>query len=273
MLPPGDEEITVQASIPRALTYLSEKDQSAFRKKFRKQGKDDRQAMHTFRELLAGVFVARLDDTPHYEPKIDGQTPDWQFKRDGQGDFLADVMSFHIDRDIELEQQRALQGEGQRSWCGSVPDHSKRLYPAIQDKVVTYKELVARRGVPFVVFVHGLFSAFLLSEDIKACLSSPDGLFPEYPMLSGAWNMYEKGNCLVDASAGYRFDFYENPNATYPAPSSRTGCSPIGFPAANESRPVPNSGPHATRHARRTPHSGPLPSPWPPPGPSATLAG
>jgi hypothetical protein len=230
MLPPGDEEITVQASIPRALTYLSAKDQGAFRKKFREQGEDDRQAMHTFRELLVGVFGARLDYTPHYEPKIDGQTPDWQFQRDGQGEFIADVMSFHIDRDIELEQERALQGDGLRSWCGWVPDYSKRLYPAIQAKAVKYKNLVTRRGAPFVVFVHGLFSACLLPDEIEACLLSPDGLFPEYPTLSGVWNMYEKGDCRFDASAGYRFDFYENPNATHPASKLPNGSLPYRFP-------------------------------------------
>src|SRR5215467_7423288 len=102
--PGTEDETSVQACIERALSYLSEVDQKAFRRKFREQAGDEHQVMHTFRELLAGVFIARQGFSPRYEPKIAGLTPDWHFRREGGGEFIADVVNFHIDKKIEAEQ-------------------------------------------------------------------------------------------------------------------------------------------------------------------------
>ncbi len=110
----GDDEKTVQACINRALTYLSPQDRGAFQKKFREQVSDEHQVMHTFRELVAGMFAARQGFTPRYEPEIEGLTPDWHFRRNGEGEFVADVLNFHIDKKIEAEQDKALAGPGVR---------------------------------------------------------------------------------------------------------------------------------------------------------------
>jgi hypothetical protein len=124
----SDDEISVQACIDRALTYLSQVDQRAFRKKFREQVGDDHQVMHTFRELLAGVFVAKQGFSPRYQPAIEGLTPDWLFQREGEGEFIADVVNFHIDKKVEAEQDKALAGPGLQLWCDWMPDNSHRLY-------------------------------------------------------------------------------------------------------------------------------------------------
>jgi hypothetical protein len=233
-MPGEDDERGVQACIPRALTYLSEQDQGSFRKKFREQHGDEQQAMHTFRELLAGVFMARQRFTPRYEPQINNQTPDWHFQRDGVGEYFADVMNFHIDNKIEAEQKRALEGEGVCVWCDRMPDNSNRLYPSIQTKASKYKNLTLQNGVPFVVIVYGLFTACLLPHEVEACLWQSDGLFNGYPTLSGVYHMGEHGDCRVDAGAGYRFDYYANPKASYPAPWLPNGALPYLFPARED---------------------------------------
>src|SRR5438876_3705705 len=90
-----DDEKSVQACIKRGLTHLSLKDQKAFQKKFREQAGDEHQVMHTFRELLAGVFIAQQGFSPSYEPEIDGLTPDWLFQKGSQRGLIGDVVNFH----------------------------------------------------------------------------------------------------------------------------------------------------------------------------------
>jgi hypothetical protein len=117
-MPSADDDIGVQACIERAFTYLSEQDQSKFRKRFRTGHGDGIQ--HTFRELLAGVFVTRQGFTPCYSPVISGQTPDWHFKREGVGEFLAEFRNLQSPDLIGDDQKRKLEGDGVGTW-GSGP--------------------------------------------------------------------------------------------------------------------------------------------------------
>lgn len=55
-------------------------------------------------------------------------------------------------------------------------------------------------------------------------------LFDEYPTLTGVYHMDQRGNCLVDASAGYTFDYYENKAPAFPSPSLASGVLPYLFP-------------------------------------------
>jgi hypothetical protein len=226
----NDEEKTVQACVGRALTYPSAQDQAAFRKKFREQCEDEHQVMHTFRELLAGTFMAQQGFTPRYEPEIDGLTPDWQFQREEGCSFVADVLNFHIDRKIEADQNRALEGEGVRVWCDWMPNNSDRLYQNIKGKAGKYKALAVRRGIPFVVIVYAWFSACLMPHEFEARLTPGDGLFNEYPSLSGVYHMDQQGNCLADERAGYLFHYYANPQAEYEVKLA-SGVLPYDFPA------------------------------------------
>ncbi len=230
---PGGDEDSVQSLIPRALGYLSEQDQTTFRKKFSEQSEDDHQAMHTFRELLVGVFMARQEYTPRYEPNIGGLKPDWHFQSDGQDEFIADVVNFHVERKVEARIDRAL-NEGQM-WSGVIPDQLQRLHSSLWDKASKYKNLATQKGVPYVVFIFGWMSAVVQSHQVEACLLLADGLFHNYPTLSGVYHMYEKGDYrLRDSTAGYRFDYCANPKATYPAPWLTNGALPYRFPACSD---------------------------------------
>jgi hypothetical protein len=227
----GDDEKSVQACINRALTYLLPEDQAAFRKKFREQADDEHQVMHTFRELLAGVFVARQGFTPRYEPDIDGLTPDWRFRSDGAGEFMADVVNFHIDKKVESEQDKTLAGSRVQMWCDWMPDNSHRLYQTIKGKAGKHKAMALKGRIPFVVIVYGWFSAALLPDQVESCLLPENMLFDEYPTLTGVYHMDQRGNCLVDASAGYTFAYYENAKAAFAVPQIQSGVLPYLFPA------------------------------------------
>lgn len=253
-LPGGDSELSVQETIPRALSYLSEKNQNAFRKKFSEQSEDNHQAMHTFRELLVGVFMAQQRYTPSYEPKIDGLTPDWHFQDDGRGDFIADVVNFHVEQKIEAQIDCTLaQGN---VWSGKIPNQSQRLYSSLWNKAGKYKNLAAEKNVPYVVFIFGWMNAVVESSQIEQCLLHAEGLFRDYPTLSGVYFMYEPSSkfstevvcagekvllpkeieqrilCLLeDKDRGYRFDYYPNSSASYPAPRLTNGNLPYRFPA------------------------------------------
>jgi hypothetical protein len=216
----------VQGAIQRGLTYFSEQDQKKFRRKFDSQRDDDHQAMHTFRELLVGVFMIQQGFKACYEPKIEGLTPDWLFERDGQERFIADLVNFHVEQKVELQIDRALAAG--LSWCGELPDQSQRLHSSLWKKADKYNNLAARKTVPYVVFIFGWMTAVLQAHQVEVCL---DGLFADCPTLSGLFHMYERGNCLCDDTAGYRFGYYGNPKAIHPIDWLTNGVLPYQFPA------------------------------------------
>jgi hypothetical protein len=130
----GDDEISAPACMERALTYLSEEDHRKFRREFKNRAGDEEQMQHMFRELLAGAFMARQGFTPRYTPVIMGQTPDWHFKREGVGEFIAEFRNFQSPEKIRDEQKRALEGDGVRTWCSWMPDNTDRLWKSMQSK-------------------------------------------------------------------------------------------------------------------------------------------
>lgn len=255
ILSEGDDELSVQSSIPRALGYLSPRDQNAFLKKFSEQVEDEHQVMHTFRELLAGVFMAQQGYTPSYEPDIGGLTPDWHFQCDGRGEFIADVVNFHVEKKIEAQIDCTL--ERSDVWSGKIPDQSQRLYSSLWNKAGRYKNLAAEKNVPYVVFIFGWMNAVVESSQIEQCLLHAEGLFQDYPTLSGVYFMYEPPSkfsteavcigekillskkeikerilgLLEDKDLGYCFDYYANSSASYPAPCLTSGRQPYRFPA------------------------------------------
>jgi hypothetical protein len=261
----GDDEISPPACMERALTYLSVQDQHKFRKEFENRADDEEQVLHMFRELLAGAFMAREGFTPRYAPNIGGQTPDWHFKREGVGGFIADFRNFQSPDRISAEQKRALDS-GSHVWSGRLPDNTMRLWHSMQEKAGKYKNLATQSNLPYVVIVHGLFLSALTQDEVEDCILPPGGLFTDHPDLSGVYNMYEcaridprslsidqfrklctsnlgdaeeihqmiralSTQTLSDPNVGYRFDFYPNPGATRPTPCLTNGILPYRFPA------------------------------------------
>lgn len=216
---------SINLAIHQSLRYLNKKDAAAFRKKFRRVRDDDQQFMHTYRELLAGVFVARQGYAPLYEPVLEGLTPDWHFLADeGRPAFIADVVNFHIDSPIEAEQNRAMREAS--SWCGWLPDNAHRMYPSIQGKAGKYKDLASRRKLPFVVFVYSLFSACVQLHEVEACLHGKEGLFDAYPTLTGVCH-------FEGAVDGYNFVYLVNPKASHSGFSLEGGFLPVPLEPAN----------------------------------------
>jgi hypothetical protein len=264
-MPGGDVEISPPACMERALTYLSEQDQRKIRKGFESRAGQPEQIQHLFREVMAGAFLARQGFTLQYEPKINGQTPDWHFKRAGVGEFISEFRNFQSPEKIMTNQARALDDSGPRVWSGTMPENSDRLWSAMLKKASKYKRIANDTGLPYVMMIHGLFTACLNAGEVEKCILPSDGLFAEYPELSGVYHMYERAKidpsslsidelqkllaakssdadeihqilkphserALSDPEAGYRFDFYPNPKATRQATWLTSGLLPYRFP-------------------------------------------
>jgi hypothetical protein len=181
-------------------------------------------------ELIPGVFAARMGFTPQYEPKMEGQTPDWRFADEfGKFLFFGDVINFHVDEAIEKKLEEAMQAG--LPWGGELPDSRERLYPSLRQKVGKYKELADRVELPFVAFLYGWFDAFLHPLELESCLSNQEwGLFTDYPQLSG---VYHFDDALPTGSGcahpGYHFRFFPNPDASRPLPLA-DGIVPLPIP-------------------------------------------
>src|SRR5689334_18896493 len=126
VMPGGDEELSPLACRDRSLTYLSEQDQRKLRREFDNLASAERQMQHLFREVLSGAFLARQGFAPRYEPEMMGQTPDWHFKSDELGEFIAEFRNFESPGSVRTEQQHAIGDDGQGTWSGSIPDHTVR---------------------------------------------------------------------------------------------------------------------------------------------------
>jgi hypothetical protein len=168
-------------------------------------------------ELIAGVFGAMIDFTPRYEPKMDGQTPDWLFlDRNNQPQFFADVVNFHLNEAIEKKIEEAMQAG--LSWRGELPDSQERLFPSLRKKTSKYKELADKVDLPLVTFLYGWFDAFLHPMEIESCLRNQEwGLFRDYSQLSGVYHFDDALSIGRGwAQPGYHFHFYANSAASRP---------------------------------------------------------
>jgi hypothetical protein len=219
----GDDFMARQkAQLPRnirnGLKYLNDCVERAFLKKCQNQSRDTRLLAHTRIELIPGVFGAMMGYTPRYEPKMDGQTPDWLFlNMEGKPHFFGEVVNFHMNDVIEKRMEKALQIDD--CWCGELPGSEERLYAVLKDtKITNYRGLADTVDLPFVLFVYGWFEAFLHPIEIGFCLRDRKcGLFKDYPQLSGLYHFEDAaplGGEIVHP--GYHFRFYASPNASRP---------------------------------------------------------
>jgi hypothetical protein len=83
------------------------------------------------------------------------------------------------------------------------------MYSSVRQKAGKYKHIAGKHELPFVVFVYSWFSACVQVHEVEACLFPADGIFPEYPALTGVCHFDEQGG-------GYRFTYYRNPIADRP---------------------------------------------------------
>jgi hypothetical protein len=226
----AQQRLALPANIRNGLKYLSGSGAQTFLKKFRKQSKDRRQVAHTMIELIPGVFGARMGFAPEYEPKMEGQTPDWLFfDPEAKPRFFGDVLNFHLNDSLEKKMGARIQTYGW--WDSDLPPSEKRLYSSITEKAGKYKELANRVDLPFVVFVYGWFEAFLYPMEIKFCLKGQSyKLFQDYPQLSGVYHFDDAAPVgPEEVNPGYRFHYYANPDASRPL-ALADGLVPLPIP-------------------------------------------
>ena len=212
-----ENSLALPYNILNGLNYLNKSDAQAFLKKCRRQSKDRRQLAHTMMELIVGVFGATTGLAPRYEPKVEGQTPDWLFlDAKGKPQFLGEVVNFHINESIEKKMEKDLQNQG--SWFGELPGSEERLYPSLKGKVVKYKELADNIDLPLVIFVYPSFDAFVHPKEIEFCLRDEGcKLFNDYPEVTGVYHFDDGLPCGREwMQPGYRFRFYANLAASRP---------------------------------------------------------
>ncbi len=224
----------INAGIYCYFEYISEKDAEKFVKKFSSQ--DDEQAMHTFRELVLGAYLASNGFRVKYECIDDPEHPDWCILDEASKlSGIVEVANFHIRRETENDIKEKLQAGG--VWLGdkhippidqakepevgtvfywrdkvSDKDDTKhnifRLWQAIDCKASKYRKLVKRRSVPYIIAVFGESLAAIDLEEIRYCLFAEDGIFKAYPEVSGV--LYLEGS---PERYSVNFERTSNPNA------------------------------------------------------------
>ena len=123
---------------------------------------------------------------------------------------VIECTNFHLDETTELEiNKRRQEKKVVAYWRDGNKDNIERLYQCLWRKATTYKSLIERLKVPYVI---GLFSDFKVnidSEEIEQCLYQKDsGIFEMYPEVSGVLH-------FVESSGQYSFSYFKNQNSTY----------------------------------------------------------
>lgn len=217
----------VNACIADCLQHLSHADAEAIRRKpwASVRAQDEREASHTFREMIFGSFLAQAGRRVRAFVQHQGQEPDWSLFGDG-GELAAllEVRSFHADRATEAEIRSELAAG---RWASPIVDHanlSQRFYQAIRGKCRAYKDLARSLGVPYVIGCFLTFDNVVEQSIIIDNLHSPDcGLFTGdeeagYPDVSGLAVMDEYTPFFPPESVAnvYRIEYFPNPHAMRP---------------------------------------------------------
>lgn len=205
------ENTKINDSIYDCFSFLNDREQHKFVKKFRKQPHTEIQIMHTFCELLLGAYLMANNLLVENERGIYGKNPDWSIL-DSSSNIIAivEMVYHHIDNKTN-ENIVAQLKSGKKAigyWPnGNDPDNN-RLYSHIHQKTIKYKDLVAKIQVPYVVAIFIDFKAVTDVQELKDCMMKGDQpLFQEYPDLSGVLQFEEANH------GSYNFWFVENPFA------------------------------------------------------------
>lgn len=202
---------SINALIYRCFEYISDEDEEKFVSSFREQPHDSTQIMHTFRELVLGVYLAANGLNARYELPIGGLSPDWVIVDTESASIrgIVELTNFHIDRATDLETEQKVRSAGVTAyWRDKNKDNTARLHQSIWAKARKYKPLVQKLKVPYVVALFADFKAVLDFEEVRQCLfGSESGLFEICPQLSGV--LYFEEN-----AGRYSFQYVGNPDAT-----------------------------------------------------------
>lgn len=193
---------SINLSIYACLAKIHPEDVRKFVKNFRTQ--PSAQALHTYRELLVGAYLADLGYGARYDRKTEGKTPDWTLlDNTGRVTGIIELMTFHPSASIDHEIGEAI-GRGE-TWVGWMPQNSSRLFQKIQEKAERYMHLADAIEAPYVVAVFGEFTASVDLEELEEVLFSiHGGAFTQFPWLSGM--------LYFEESAGtYAFRYLSNP--------------------------------------------------------------
>ena len=199
------ESEKINSAIYYCFRYIDVTEATKFVRKFKEQPHDKIQIMHTFRELLLGAFLASNNLRMRSEYKIDGKTPDWCiFSEDSHPECIVELVNFHADAETEADIIRQIQEKG--LWCNFVKPNTDRLYHAIWRKADTYKTLVNKYNLPYVIAVFSEFTANVEQDELDECLFGTEaGIFKLYPEVSGILFFEE-------FSGSYPFTYRSNPH-------------------------------------------------------------
>ena len=193
--------------------YISEKEKNEFAKKFLKLPQDSDEILHTFRELILGAYLNKNNLNARYQTKLENKTPDWIINN-GEDDILCvvELINFHLDKITETKLEKKLKKEGEIFvfWRDSYKNNVERLYQSICSKATTYKSLIRKLCMPYVVSIFSDFRAAISFEsDLLPCLkNSVNGIYEFYPELSGVL-------FFEDKYGKYYFRYEENLNSQY----------------------------------------------------------
>lgn len=201
---------SINVMIYHCFEYICEEDQRKFVKKFKEQPHDSDQIMHSLRELVLGAYLGSKGFNVRYDYVIDNQTPDWSIL-DTEGESITAIVeltNFHIDKatEDEIEEQARVSNIASYRRDGN-KNNVNRLYQALWKKAWTYKSLIEKLHISYVVVVFGELEAILEFDEFCSCLiDKMTGIFGMYPELSG-------GLYFVQNHEQYSFNYISNPNA------------------------------------------------------------
>ena len=196
---------TINLTIYRCFDHISEEDAEKFLKKFKDQPHDQVQIMHTFRELIAGAYLAAAGLNVKYDYPIRTKTPDWSIFNQDSLQAAVEVTNFHTDNITQDSINKAMQARGK--WADWLAPNNERLYQSIWDKASIYKTLVESEKIAYVIAVFGEFEAAVEWKELNDCLFGEGyGLFQQYAAVSGVL-------FFTEGLGGYVFTYLPNPNS------------------------------------------------------------
>ncbi|OGO31389.1 MAG: hypothetical protein A2136_03035 [Chloroflexi bacterium RBG_16_54_11] len=188
-------------------TYLSEGARMQFITKFKKHPHPKPQFLHTFSELILGVYLISKGFFAEYEHKFDSEEPDWSIL-DDFFNVTAIIENVYLHIADKTGKNIDTQKKAGKIAVGYLVNRYDikhiRLYENVQDKASGYKDLINQLNVPYVVAV-SIDSLYPIDDqDMIDCLMSrEESLFKLYPYLSGILK-------FEVFSGTYRFRFFKN---------------------------------------------------------------
>jgi hypothetical protein len=97
--------------------------------------------------------------------------------------------------------------------------NDERLYGRLQEKMGKYRDEVEKHDLHYIVAVFGLFLSALSSSEVQACIEGEEGLFKQYPGVTGLLHF--------QFFTEYGFEYRANPHAVRKAIHISDGSFPV----------------------------------------------